>query len=569
MTEMRELFDVRFNASGRGFTMGLKNGSIAVPDTPGCYVVSTGCGSGKTECCKSIIRQKHNEGILYCVDTVAELKKMHTWILDNREDIGIAASDVIIITSDNEHQECLRQYRNAPEMLMTKQIVLITHVRFWTDLINYFLIYHPGGEVGAFDGNFDSLMGRTDLRRYVIFDETPTFIKPFFSMPRYLLGCFANHIGDKWECLDSRGITEAYDKFIKDSGLSPFPKAKNKVNAIKRDVILGLVPDYFPQWIAATGQELQIAFTPLHLCVPVINTHLLILEGAGNVLFDNSKYYRLLDVGQKYNCKVSFESFPFNLKRRASMGKNFDDLIRWLTARLKRNEAAGKKTLVTVWKNQGEEYNTDSQGYYDMVVRTLGRKKIGRDSYKVIYYGSPQSKSTNDFRDFSEIVLAGVWNLPPSMDRIKQQYGVSIGHTHIRLWEFIQLLCRIGIRQHDGGEYTVCYSSDYSDIFINALKDYFESDTVPLTEVENEKYPDWLLERFGEIKIRGPLREDIIRLTQSRPEILEALRNRMPLDVDISLTDLYRTVKRSRKKRDEYKVLVNKLTALNINLTIK
>ncbi len=566
---MKELFDVKFNIGGPGFTMGLKNGSIDVPDQTGCYVVSTGCGSGKTECCKSIIRQKHNDGILYCVDTVAELKKMHSWILENRDDIGIVASDVIIISSDNEHQESLHHYQNNPEILMTKQIVLITHVRFWTDLINYFLIYRPLESVSTFDGNFVDLMGRSDLRRYVIFDETPTFIKPFFSMPRSLLGCFSNYNGGKWECMNPQGVEEAYDKFFYDSSISPFPKAPNKINTIKRHVVLNLIPQYYPQWIAATTQDVNISFTPLHLCVPVINTHLLVLEGAGNVLFDNSKYYRMLDVGQKYNCKVIFESFPFDINRREHGKRGFGDFMKWLTSRLKQNEKSGKKSLVVVWKNQGEEYNTGAQGYYEEVVKELGRKKIGKDSYKVIYYGSPQSKSTNDFRDYSEIILGGVWNLPPSMDKIREQYGITIGHSHIQLWEFIQLLCRIGIRQHDKGEYTVCYSTDYSELFINSLKNYFESDIIPKTEVENEKYPEWLKQRFGEIKIHRSVKEDIILLAHSKPDILEALRNRMHCDVDILLTELYGIIKRSRRKRDEYKALVNSLKSLDINLNIQ
>lgn len=565
---MRELFNVKFNTGRPGFTMNLKNGAIDVPDETGCYVVSTGCGSGKTECCKSIIRQKHNEGILYCVDTVAELKKIYSWVIDNQYDIGITASDVIIISSDKEHQPALRQYQNSPEMLMSKKIVLITHVRFWTDLINYFLIYRPCGEVSAFDGDFSKLMCRTDLRKYILFDETPSFIKPFFSMSRTLLGCFADYNGGMWECRDRQGILDAYHKFFSDSTLSPFPKTKNKINSIKRDVVLGLIPDFFPQWIAATGEEVQIAFSPLHLCTQIINTHLLILEGAGNVLFKHSKYYRLLDVGKKYNCKVMFECFPFDIKRREQGKKGFSEFMKWLISRLKRNEDAGKKSLVVVWKNQGEEYNTDSQGYYDEVVKTLGRTKIDKDSYKVIYYGSSQSKSTNEFRDYSEIILAGVWNLPPSMDRIKEQYGISIGHTHIRLWEFIQLLCRIGIRRHDGGEYTVCYSSDYSNIFMSALKEYFEADVVPKTEVENERCPEWLTKRFGEIKIHKSVKEDIINLTQSKPEILDALRKRMHLDIDIPLSELFSIVSRSRRKRDEYKVLIGKLVALDINLTI-
>lgn len=565
---MKELFDVKFNNGASGFTMNLKNGSVVVPDAHGCYVISTGCGSGKTECCKSIIRQKHDEGILYCVDTVAELKKMYGWIMDNRDEIGIAATDVIIISSDIEHQDALRIYKNSPEILMSKKIVLITHVRFWTDLINYFLIYNPASSIPPFDGDFDSLMGRNDLRGYILFDETPTFIKPFFTMPRSFLGCFANYEGNAWKCLESSARKMAYDKFLRGSMVSPFPKTDNRMNVIKRDVILGLIPAYFPQWINATSHELSIAFTPLNLCVPIINTHLLIFEGVGNVLFAKSRYYQLLDVGRKYNCNVEFKSFPFGMKRRERNDKGYADFMKWLVNRLKLNDSAGKKTLVVVWKNRGDGYNTDSQNNYDTVVSDLAKKRINKNSYKVIYFGSAQSKSTNEFRDYSDIILAGVWNLPPSMDCLKQQYGIEVGATHIRLWEFVQLLCRIGIRQHDGATYTVHYSSDYSDIFIKTLKAYLDADTVPQVEVENERNPDWLQKRFSEVKIHLSVKNDIINLAQAKPEILEAIRNGLHLDVDIPLNELYGLIHRSRKKRGEYKALIKSFLALNIALTI-
>lgn len=86
----------------------------------------------------------------------------------------------------------MNQYRNAPESLFYKKILLITHVRFWTDLPNYFLIYNPHKPhlIDAFDGNFSALMSRTDLRQYVFFDETPTFIRPFCTIPKYILGNF-------------------------------------------------------------------------------------------------------------------------------------------------------------------------------------------------------------------------------------------------------------------------------------------------------------------------------------------------------------------------------------------
>ena len=54
----KELYTITPNDGDSGFTIHLANGEIKVPDEGGCYVVSTGCGSGKTESIKSLIRQK-------------------------------------------------------------------------------------------------------------------------------------------------------------------------------------------------------------------------------------------------------------------------------------------------------------------------------------------------------------------------------------------------------------------------------------------------------------------------------------------------------------------------------
>lgn len=125
---MKELFNVRFHSHGDGFEMDMVNGTLDVPDKKGCYVLSTGCGSGKTECCKSIIRQRANDGILYCVDTIAELDKMYQWISSHGMEFGVRPDDVIIISSDERHKQYLQQYQNCPEILMTKKVVLITRV---------------------------------------------------------------------------------------------------------------------------------------------------------------------------------------------------------------------------------------------------------------------------------------------------------------------------------------------------------------------------------------------------------------------------------------------------------
>ena len=102
---MKELFNIEPHQNGPGFLMRLKTGEIDVPDDRGGYIISSGCGSGKTESIKSLIRNKYNEGILYCVDTREELDKMYNWIIDNLVNTGsgLKREDVMIISSDDEH----------------------------------------------------------------------------------------------------------------------------------------------------------------------------------------------------------------------------------------------------------------------------------------------------------------------------------------------------------------------------------------------------------------------------------------------------------------------------------
>ena len=247
---MRELFDITPHSTGPGFRMRLKTGEIDVPDGRGGYIVSSGMGSGKTESIKSLIRHKHDEGILYCVDTRDELEKMFGWIVENLVVEGVLRmEDVMIISSDPGRADFLGQYRDNPEVLMEKKVILITHVRFWTDLINHFLIYKPQKEVAPFDGDFRTLMGRDDLRGYVIFDETPTFINPFVEFDRSMLGIFGKtDENGNIVCKPPEELGRYYDLFIRGGRNDLFNQAY-RINRMKRDVVLRLIPKYYGSWV--------------------------------------------------------------------------------------------------------------------------------------------------------------------------------------------------------------------------------------------------------------------------------------------------------------------------------
>ena len=457
---MKELFNITPHITGEGFRMQLSTGVIDVPDDNGGYIISSGCGSGKTESIKSLIRQKYNSGILYCVDTRDELGKMYDWILANlvNRELGygdiLRESDVMIISSDKERSSFLNQYRDNPEILMEKKIILITHVRFWTDLINYFLIYRPQVPVDSFDGDFRKLMVRPDLRRYILFDETPTFIRPFVEFDKTILGVFSK-TDDTGNiiCMSPEEITRYYNRFMRNTRNDLFNQAY-KINRIKRDVVLNLIPKYYDSWMLDDNEKSGITFYPVDLCPlgATIGTHILVFEGAGDILLRESKHFTLLDVGQKYNSVTEFKKMGFNLSRKEEFDENrFTDFI---------NAIAGvinKKTLIVCWKGiNGENGVAGQSEYADKIKEALLKKGIAQELPYVTYYGSSDNKSTNDYRDIEQIILCGNWSLPNTeAAKIRRAYGTTTDPQKHKDWFFSQLITRIGIRKHQPGTYTV------------------------------------------------------------------------------------------------------------------
>ena len=313
---MKELFNISPHFTGDGFTMCLKTGVIDVPDKHGGYLVSSGQGSGKTESIKSLIRQKHDDGILYCVDTNEELGKMYDWIvceLVNSASCDLRFDDVMIVSSDSRWSHFFDIYKNNPGILLDKKVILITHVRFWTDLINYFLIYKPKEEIKPFDGDFASLMSREDLRKYVVFDETPTFINPFVEFDKTLLGVFGKVDGDGK--IVSKGKDELelfYDKFIRGTG-NDFFKRDCKIDRVKRDVVLNLIPKCFDAWMLSDkdAKKVGITFNPVDLCPGNITmkNYILVFEGAADILLRGSSCFKLLDVKEKYNTALILQGW--------------------------------------------------------------------------------------------------------------------------------------------------------------------------------------------------------------------------------------------------------------------
>lgn len=567
---MKELFNISPHSTGDGFTMDLKTGVVDVPDENGGYIISTSMGAGKTESIKSLIRQKYNDGILYCVDTKEELKKMYCWIIDELvkdKSCGLNYNGVMIVSSDKDFQYQLSLYRDNPEMLMYKKVILITHVRFWTDLINYFLIYSPdkNEEIRPFDGDFARLMTRDDLRRYVVFDETPTFIKPFVEFDRSILGVFSKMDGEgKITCMDKDGIFAFYDSFIRNTKMDFFNDTY-KINRIKRDVVLGLIPKYYDSWMVEEGQKVGITFNPVDICPDNVDikTHVLIFEGAGNILFKGSSCFKLLDVKEKYNTVTEFKQVEFGLKRNRLDNNKFSSFLDDVA------KLIDKPSLVVCWKDvNGNDEGPGVSSYAERVRNGLLERKVNPEMFSVTYYGASDNKSTNQYRDMRQIILCGDWSLPNTeAAKIRKAYGTKADSQDLKMWFFTQLITRIGIRKHIEGEvYTVLYTCDFEEFFIDRLDSYFNKNKlIPISPVIHE---DWKVKLEG-MKIRSNIKSEIITLAGSDYRMQQAIvqGKEFRKEVTFDFLDML-GIKRAKHERRKYEPLINTLGMIGITLVI-
>lgn len=563
---MRELFDITPHSTGPGFRMRLKTGEIDVPDGRGGYIVSSGMGSGKTESIKSLIRHKHDEGILYCVDTRDELEKMFGWIVENLVVEGVLRmEDVMIISSDPGRADFLGQYRDSPGVLMEKKVILITHVRFWTDLINHFLIYKPRKEVAPFDGDFRTLMGRDDLRGYVIFDETPTFINPFVEFDRSMLGIFGKtDENDNIVCKPPEELGRYYDLFIRGGRNDLFNQAY-RINRMKRDVVLGLIPKYYGSWMMSDTDKVGITFYPVDLCPEdmTISTHVLIFEGAGNILFRGSTRFTLLDTESKYNTVTDFRRMDFGLSRKCLDEAGVGEFVKRI------GRLIDKPSLIVCWKDiNGDDDGPGKSGYAERFRRLLVAEGVDPGLFTVTYYGATDNKSTNSYRDVEQILLCGDWNLPNTESaKIRRAYGTSTDPHSQKDWYFSQLITRIGIRKHIEGEvYTVWHTDDFDERFIERIDAYFNENRV--IGKASVSHNDWE-KRLDGMKIRSNIKEEIRLLARYDKDMQRAITMDSEYTKEVTFCYLEMVgIKRGKRERGRYKALIDVLKTMGINLVI-
>lgn len=543
----------------------LRNCSVELPDDVGNFILSTGCGSGKTYWLERFILTHYMEGMLIIVDSIVSANSLY---LDLLTKLGLDANDMMLIHSKIDY-DVLNEYANNPEEVTKKKVLIMTNVRLYTEYPPVYLLYNKNGAVlSSFDGDWKKLMNNPNTRRWIIIDEIPGFIQKYASVSKLHLGVLGADDGNGgYKAKEFVAMKKYYNTFIAHSDAAWFNTATT-LGLLKTDTALSIIESEYSNMIKVQGDAV-IQFSPCDF--QTNNSLVLIMEGAGDVLFKDSSIYKLIDIPQKYRAKADFHSFNVpNLNRR---NNKHQELIKSMVQSVIAILSSVKgKTLIACWndfKGEDKGITSDTQNSKDshlvaLLSEELTKTSIPQDLYSIIYYGSAESKAVNDFKDYSNIILLGKWSLPvsTSSEKFNNAFLTNTTLTRYMLWEYVQLITRIGIRQDK--DINVFYTDDHNKDFILTLEMYFNQNILDIPE----EHIDWR-DKVKKLNNGKRVVSQIERLSQRFPYIPQMIvEGNQNKNINISLKEANNLIGKTKKRRD-YKHLISILQKFGISLVLQ
>ena len=543
----------------------LKNHNVELPDDVGNFILSTGCGSGKTYWLERFILTHYMEGMLIIVDSIVSANSLYFDLLTK---LGLDANDMMLIHSKTDY-DVINEYANNPEEVTKKKVLIMTNVRLYTEYPPVYLLYNKNGvTLSSFDGDWKKLMNNPNTRRWIIIDEIPGFIQKYATVSKL-------HLGVLGETDDYGGykakefivMEKDYNTFIAHSDAALFATT-TALGKLKTDSALYIIKHKYLDMMKVQGDAV-IQFSPCDF--QTTKSLVLIMEGAGDVLFKDSSIYKLIDIPQKYRAKADFHSFNVpNLNRRSNKHQELiKSMVQSVIAIL---SSVKGKTLIACWNDfKGEDKRTtsDNQESKDsptiaLLSEELTKAAIPLDSFSIIYYGSAESKAVNDFKDYSNIILLGKWSLPvsTSSEKFNKAFLTNTTLTRYMLWEYVQLITRIAIRQDR--DINVFYSDDHNKDFMLTLEKYFNQNILDIPE----EHIDWR-DKIKKLNNGKRIVSQIERLSQRFPYIPQMIvEGNQNKTINVSLKEVNNLIGKNKKRRD-YKLLISILQKFGISLVLQ
>lgn len=598
------------------------NGPYKVPDSPGGYVVASGCGSGKTTAIRSLISQKFSSGVLYAASTIEECDLMYEYCKELVSSINdssiLSLKDIIVLHSNNKSEGTdANTWRNDPLKIRDKKIVICTHHKLLNEDLRLLM---PTSFVRS---DTDDVIGSAMLpggplpRQYVLIDELPT-CSPFkLSITKDKLNLLARRIiheerRDDGTVISSsmvglekptsfRELLDYHRMFSKllnlDTGLDP---GGYKVNLIMSTIYRNF-DRYMKLLEVDPDRSIVVSFNIADLLVPGMTSRILLFDGTGDITFGNGSKdpSKSLVMGTRpkeiplYNSDLDIRRFRFGVTRRLTKSdlhenyKNLKDSVKELIRIINENS----RTLIVTWMNlkEGDKLdiskvikgatesdlnilnllgNLDLKSYY---TEELLKSGVTPDRFSIIHYQSGLDKATNQFMDHDSIVFLGEFHVPNSVvAEFRDTFRTNTSSEEYQAYQVIQAICRTRIRLHNGEKIRIYFSDDWNESFSLGVGSYLVSSSSIISESKSEILLEYSLDNIVKRKWKDQVRILVDEFPSLRTYIVDYYEGRKSskYELVVSLDRIFQLLPRTQKQVRSYYPLMNYLEKIGIQLII-
>lgn len=531
---------INYNGSDRTIHMGSM--SVQIPSSLGLYILSTGCGSGKTTSISLIATDPLTESVLIVVPTIDAANELHDKILPN-----LKTKRMAVLHTGEGADNVINEYRENPSVLEGYEILIITSARLIIDPYPLFICYRSG------------------TRQFVLIDEMINFYPPAFSLPNGLIDLITyvdqkkEHNGVKGHRISTGGKTFYRHIYENDDDMTAaYLASKTVFFGGKSGLALAKMQTLF-------NHVLTSGLVPFRNRVVEIarESTVLLLDGTSDMIFGTDK--RVLPInGYRYHSDIAFIQYTTPLKRKNGADWDIANLDYYLYSLVEILKRESGKCLIVTWKtidkfpaNTGNADDFERMPVkYDFpheLTQFLLRKGIPEDRFTVIYRGSGLDRGSNDFRDYTNVIFLGEWNIPENIvSDINAMFDCKCCFEDYKKALLVQTICRTRIRQHNGLPIKVYFSSDMDYNLMYDVQQYFRVNSDTSCSI-GSLIPPWPKHRY-----KRPDKKNVLALSllfRYDPKIKHAIANDQAYSFSISLDDLYSIIPKDRKAKERYKGL--------------
>lgn len=408
----------------------------------GAWVMSSGCGSGKTTNIRNLIGMRWYEGILYVAFTISEVNEMYKWIVGNL--VGktsdpntgnvLKLEDIVVLHSDTEADGVdMNLFRNHPELLADKRIILCTHHKLLNEptevLVSSRFNKRSASRLHSKSRCVINGLSQDHPRQWILIDESTEANGRSYTIPISTFAMLGEAIYTERVFRNNKYITvdlkepklvrknNMYMDFVdlielssKAWGVPVLPiNPNNEINRIKFNQLADELYYNFDRYANicknSKNKIAKVQFNYTNIINQGMVSHLILFDGTGDIMLRNSKKFKVLDIlHNKYNSLLTTFKFDFNLFRKIDRYKLVNGLNEYITSELEKSVniltdiiQSNKKTLIFTWKNfkyDNTEINDDLSSQLD----TTDNSNIIKDKSTSIFELNPDFDLPNYIR---------------------------------------------------------------------------------------------------------------------------------------------------------------------------